>query len=324
MSRPKILVAAPLVGDHVASLARDFDVETPNARPTGLSQDELLARIVDKDALVSLLTSKIDARLLDAAPRLRVVANHAVGCDNVDLEACRARGVVVTNTPGVLTEATADLAFALILDASRRVTEGDRIARNEGVPRVPPWSPTFLLGRRVFGATLGVVGFGRIGRAVAKRARGFDMRVLYASRTRAPFDVERALGAEMRSLDALLADSDVVSLHAPLDGSTRGMISRDRILRMKKGAILVNTARGALVDEHALAEALHAGHLGGAGLDVYEREPEIDPLLFSAPRVVLAPHIGSADFEARDAMARLACESVRDVLEGREPKHRVA
>ena len=320
MSRPKILVSAPLVGDHVAELARDFDVETTE-RPTGLTQDELRARVADKDALLAVLTLKIDATLLVAAPRLRVVANHAVGFDNVDLDACRARNVIVTNTPGVLTEATADLAFGLILDACRRITEGDRLVRAEGFP---PWSTSFLLGKRVHRATLGVVGLGRIGQAVARRARGFEMRVLYASRTRAPETIERALGAEHRSLDELLSESDVVSLHAPLDASTRGMISRDRILRMKRGAILVNTARGALVDERALAEALHAGHLGGAGLDVYAREPEIDPLLLTAPRAVLAPHVGSADFEARDAMARLACESIRDVLEGRAPKHRVA
>jgi glyoxylate reductase len=319
MRRKKILVCAPLVGDHVSSLANDFDVEISD-RDTGFTRDELAARIVDKDALVAVLTLAIDAPLLDRAPRLRVVANHAVGVDNVDLDACRARNVIVTNTPGVLTEATADLAFGLVLDACRRISEGDRIVRTRGLS---PWSTSFLLGARAHGATLGIVGFGRIGRALARRARGFDMRVLYASRSRAAPEIERELRAEYRSLDALLEESDVVSLHAPLDATTRGMISRDRILRMKKGAILVNTARGALVDERALADALHAGHLGGAGLDVYAREPEIDPRLLDAPRVVLAPHIGSADVPARDAMAKLACESVRDVLEGRAPKHRV-
>jgi glyoxylate reductase len=319
-TRAKILVAAPLVGDHVASLERDFDVETTD-RGTGLTQDELAARVVDKDALLAVLTLRIDAALLGRAPSLRVVANHAVGVDNVDLDACRARNVVVTNTPGVLTEATADLAFGLVLDACRRISEGDRIVRAQGFP---PWSTSFLLGRRVHRATLGIVGFGRIGQAVARRARGFEMRVLYASRSRAAPDVELTLGAEHRDLDTLLAESDIVSLHAPLDTTTRGLLSRDRILRMKKGAILVNTARGALVDERALAESLHAGHVAAAGLDVYAREPEIDPLLLTAPRVVLAPHIGSADHEARSAMARLACESIRDVLEGRTPKHRVA
>jgi glyoxylate reductase len=318
--RPRVLVAAELAGLHVERLRASCDVHVAT-RATGIEHDELLARISDVDALIALVSTRVDRELLARAPRLRVVSNHAVGVDNVDLAACRERGIVVTNTPGVLTEATADLAFALILDAARRVTEGDRIVR---AGAWKGWSPTFLLGRPVFGATLGVIGFGRIGRAVARRARGFSMRVLYASRTRAPADVEAELGATHVSVDELVAEADVLSLHAPLTPETRGLLSRERLARTKPGAIVVNTARGPLLDEKALAELLHAGHLGGAGLDVYVGEPAIDPALLAAPRVVLAPHLGSGDVPTREAMAQLACDAVLDVLAGREPRHRVA
>jgi glyoxylate reductase len=317
--KPRVLVGAPLVGDHVDALSAVAEVDQVEAE-SGLDRDELLRRVADKDGLLALLTYRIDAELLAAAPRLRVVANHAVGFDNVDLEACRARNVVVTNTPGVLTEATADLAFGLILDSCRRITEGDRLVRARGFPR---WSASLLLGRRAFGSVLGIVGLGRIGQAVARRARGFGMRVLYTSPRRAHPDVERALAATYLPLDDLLAQADIVTLHARLDDSTRGLLSRERLSSMKRGAILVNTARGPLVNEHALAELLQSGHLGGAGLDVYAHEPEIDELLLDVENVVLAPHIGSADRDTRDAMARLACEGLRDVLLGREPAHRV-
>lgn len=317
--KPKILVGAPLVGDHATTLEDIADVEQVEIE-IGLPRDQLLQRVADKDGLLSLLTYRIDHELLEAAPKLRVVANHAVGFDNVDLAACRARNVVVTNTPGVLTEATADLTFGLILDVCRRITEGDRLVRTKGFPS---WSPSLLLGRRVHGAVLGIVGLGRIGQAVARRARGFGMRLLYTGRRRAHADVERALGVTYLDLDALLAEADIVTLHARLDDSTRGLLSRERLSRMKHGAILINTARGPLVDERALAEQLRSGHLAGAGLDVYEREPKIDELLLDLEEVVLAPHIGSADRDARDAMARLACDGLRDVLLGREPAHRV-
>jgi glyoxylate reductase len=317
--KPRILIGAPLVGSHVEALADVADVDQVDEE-SGLSRAELLTRVADKQGLLSLLTYRIDEELLSAAPKLRVVANHAVGFDNVDLAACRTRGVIVTNTPGVLTEATADLTFGLIIDACRRITEGDRLVRTRGFPS---WSASLLLGQRVFGSVLGIVGLGRIGQAVARRARGFGMRVLYTSHRRAHPDVERALAATFVELDELLAQADVVTLHARLEESTRGLLSRERLGKMKRGAILVNTARGPLVNEHALAELLGSGHLGAAGLDVYEREPQIDELLFDLDNVVLSPHIGSADRDTRDAMARLACEGLRDVLLGREPAHRV-
>ena len=318
--KAKVLVAAPLVGDHVRALAAIADVDAVSTPETGLTQDELLVRVEGVDALIPLLTHRIDRALLEAAPKLRVVANHAVGVDNVDLAACHARGVIVTNTPGVLTEATADLAFGLVLDACRRISEGQRVLRSgefEG------WSPRSFLGARVHGATLGIVGFGRIGQAMARRARGFSMRVVYASPRRASHEVEVSLAATYLALDDLLETADIVTLHAPLTDDTRGLLSRERILRMKPGAFLVNAARGPLIDERALAELLQQGHLGGAALDVFVGEPRVDEALLAAPRLVLTPHIGSADVDARDAMARLACESVRDVLEGRPPRHRV-
>ncbi len=220
--KPRVLVAAPLVGDAVERLRAIAEVEQA---PHVLGRAELLARIEGVAGLVALLVHRVDGQLLARAPSLRVVGNHAVGVDNVDLAACAARGVVVTNTPGVLTEATADLAFALLLDAARRVTEGDRLVRSGAWKG---WEPTAHLGRRVHGATLGIVGFGRIGRAVAARARGFSLRVLYASRSAAPPDVEAALGATRVSLDTLLAEADFVSLHAPLDASTRGLLGAPR------------------------------------------------------------------------------------------------
>jgi glyoxylate reductase len=266
------------------------------------------------EGLVAMLTDRIDASLLARCPRLRVVGNVAVGVDNVDLAACRARGVVVTNTPGVLTEATADLAFALLLAAARRVAEGDRMIR---AGRFDPWTLTTMLGTRVHGATLGIVGLGRIGQAVARRARGFGMHLLYAQRRRHAPELERALGATYVPLDELFARSDAVSLHCPLTDETRHLVSASRLASMRPGSVLVNTTRGGCVDEAALAAALETGPLGAAGLDVFEREPHVHPALLARPDAVLTPHIGSADRPAREGMARLAVDNVVAVLQGR-------
>lgn len=316
----RVLVSAPLPGPAVELIRAAHEVEI-GADPIGLGRAGILARVADRDALVTLVTDRLDEPLLAEAKRLRVVANCGVGVDNIDLEACRRRGVIVTNTPDVLTEATADATFALLLDACRRVSEGDRAVR-AGAWR--GWAPTEWLGARVTGATLGVIGLGRIGRAVAERARGFRMRVLYAQPRRAPGDVEQALAARHVPLDDLLAESDIVALTCRLDASTRNLLSHDRIARLKPGAVVINTARGACLDERALAEALRDGHVGAAGLDVFTDEPRVSPDLLALPNVVLTPHLGSADRPTREAMARICADAVLAVLAGQEPRCRVA
>lgn len=280
-----------------------------------IPRGELLRRARGASGLVTLLSEKVDAELLDAAgDSLKVVANYAVGYDNVDVAACRKRGVIVVNTPDVLTDATADLAFALLLAAARRVTEGDDLVRSGGWTG---WRPDQLLGVQVTGKVLGVVGMGRIGAAVARRAAGFDMHVLYFNRTPSP--VAATLGAEYVPLDDLLQRSDFVSVHAPLNDASHHLIGARELALMKRTAVLVNTARGPVVDEKALVAALREGAIHGAGLDVYENEPALEPGLAELPNVVLTPHVGSATGETRTAMARLCAQAVADVLSGRTP-----
>ena len=274
-----------------------------------------LAEAADAEALVCLLGDRIDDATLAAMPRLRVVANFAVGYDNVDLAAATARGVIVSNTPDVLTEATADFTWALLLAVARRLGEGERLVR---AGQWRGWTPELLLGTELGGRTLGIVGLGRIGRAVARRAAGFGMRVIASGRAGgSDGDVARV------PLPELLAQADVVSLHCPLTPATRGLIDAAALGAMKPGAILLNTARGACVEDGALAAALERGHLGGAGLDVFVDEPRIDPRLLAAPRIVLAPHLGSATTTARVRMAELCISAVRDVLSGVVPPNQV-
>jgi glyoxylate reductase len=287
----------------------------PHDRP--LTRDELRAAAGGADALVALLHDRVDGDLLTAAgPQLAVVANVAVGYDNVDVAACTARGVRFTNTPGVLTEATADIAFALILMATRRLGEGERLVRASR-----PWhfSMFFMLGSGLQGKTLGIVGLGQIGRATARRAGAFGMDVVYAARRPAPPEVEADLGARRVSLDELLVTADVVSLHCPLSPETRHLISAERLRSMKPTAYLVNTTRGPVVDEAALAEALRTGVIAGAGLDVYEHEPDVHPALLEIENVVLLPHLGSATTETRTAMGVLAARNAIAVLQGEAP-----
>ena len=315
----RVLVSGPLPGPDLARLSAAHDVEI-GPDPRGLGRDGFLARLNDHDAILPFVTDGIDRAVLDRAPRLRVVANCGVGVNNIDLAACRERGVVVTNTPDVLTDATADATLALILDACRGVTSGDRTVR---AGQWKGWAPTEFIGARVTGATLGIVGFGRIGRAVAARARGFSMRALYTQRTRLPEAEAAALGASYAPLEELFAASDIVCLCCPLTPETRGLVSRERLARMKRGSVLVNTSRGPCVDEEALAAALATGHLFAAGLDVYAEEPKIHPALLACDNVVLAPHLGSADRPTREAMARICVEAVLAVLAGEEPATRV-
>jgi len=305
--KPRLFVARTLSIDPFAVVGADVEIEVwQDELPP--PRAELLARAARADGLVTLLTEKVDAELLARAPAVKVVSNHAVGVDNIDVAACTARGVWVTNTPDAVTESTADLTWALILAVARRVREGERLIR-EG--RFRAWSPTMLLGLELNGATLGIVGLGRIGKAVAQRAAGFGMQVLHTSATGGV------------SLDELLERSDVVSLHCPLNGRTHHLIDAQRLARMKRGAILINTSRGPVVDEAALVAALQSGRLGGAGLDVFENEPAVHPGLVGRDDVVLLPHLGSATHKTRARMATMALTDAARVLRGGRPLHPV-
>ena len=282
-------------------LAGEFDVVAhPNEH--GRTEDDMIAILAEADGAVTLLGDPVTRRVLESNPHLRVVANHAVGYNNIDVDAARELGITITNTPGVLTEATADLTMALLLAVARRIVEGDADVRRTA--RVE-WEPLFMLGSALQGKRLGILGMGRIGSAVAVRARAFGMEI---------FGVHRG-----NPLDELLATSDFVSIHVPLSRETRHLINRETLARMKKGAYLINTARGAIVDEEALCDALDAGHLRGAALDVYEHEPEVNPRLLAMRNVVIVPHIGSATEEARTAMARIAATDVYRFLKGQKP-----
>jgi len=287
-----------------------------------LEPAELHGTIAGADAVVTMLHDRVDDAFLDAAGgALRVVANVAVGYDNIDVPACARRSVTVTNTPGVLTDATADLAIALILMTTRRLAEGERLLRSQAPWS---WSMSFMLGTGLQGKRLGIVGLGQIGTATARRARAFGMEVVYSGRRRAPEPLEAELAATYVAFDELLATSDVVSLHCPLSADTRHLVGADRLRQMKPTAHLVNTTRGPVVDEAALAEALASGVIAGAGLDVFEREPEVHPALIPLDNVVLIPHLGSATIETRTAMAVLAARNALAVVSGRPPLTPVA
>jgi glyoxylate reductase len=276
--------------------------------PSPIPEEEFIRRLAGKAGLICVLNDRVTASVLDGAPDLKVVSNIAVGYDNIDVAAARSRGVVVTNTPDVLTNATAELTWALILAITRRVPEGDRLVRRGAWKG---WALDFMLGSELRGKQLGIIGRGRIGKAVAERAAAFGMRAVFATRGRRKDDLPEL------SLDELLVTSDVVSIHTPLTNETRHLIDRRSLMRMKRGAYLVNTSRGPVVDEEALAWALEQRLIAGAALDVYEREPEVHPGLLTLENVVLAPHLGSATRETRTAMAELAVRNALAVLEGK-------
>jgi glyoxylate reductase len=297
------------------SVLDPFDVRVLHERPP--ERDELLEAVSGASGVLSTATETMDGEVMDAAgENLRIIANMAVGYDNVDVEAAGERGVVVTNTPGVLDETTADVAFMLLLAAARRLGEGERLLR---AGKWEWWGPKQLMGRDVWGKRLGIIGFGRIGQALARRAKGFGMDILYHNRSRRE-ETEQELGARYLELDDLLKTADFISIHTPLTPETTHLIGAQELRKMKPQAVLVNTSRGPVVDEAALADALADRRIFAAGLDVYEEEPTVHPKLLELETVVLAPHIGSASVETRDKMAALAAENIVAVLSGEEPK----
>ncbi len=312
-----ILVTRSLPDGALALLDRAGDL-TVCRQDRPLAPGELARAAAGSVVLVTMLHDRIDASILDAAgPQLRCVANVAVGYDNIDVAAAHRRGIAVTNTPGVLTAATADLAITLMLAVTRRIGEGERLIR----ARTPwSWHMSFMLGASLEGKRLGIVGLGEIGIATARRARAFGMKIAYSGRRPAASELTEELRLERLELDALLTTSDVVSLHCPLTPETHHLLDATGLRRMKPTAYLVNTARGAIIDEAALAEALDAGHLAGAALDVYEHEPAVHPGLLGRDDVVLLPHLGSATVETRAAMAELAAHNVVDILSGLPPR----
>ena len=315
MTKPKILSTRPLFPAARAVLEQRFEVDywTPAER---ITREELLKRVADKEGLVCLLTEKVDEELLTRAPKLRIAATVSVGYDNIDVAACTRHKVVATHTPGVLDHTTADFAWTLLMAIARRLLEGDAWMRSG---TWPGWDLDQLVGGDVWGKTLGVLGFGRIGRGVARRALGFEMKVLYSDAVRAPEEVERELHAEFVDRDRLFRESDFISLHVPLLPDTRHLISHENLDKMKRTAFLVNTSRGPVVDEAALAEALENRKIAGAALDVYEHEPLVHPALLSRRDVILAPHIASASLDTRTKMAVMAANNVVAIFDGRRP-----
>lgn len=317
--KPRVLLTHPLLPEAMDYLASQVDLELATEEMI-LPRKELLARIADKQGLLCFLTDTIDREVMDRAPNLKIISNCAVGVNNIDLKYAWSRGLLVTNTPDVLTEATADLTLGLILATTRRLVEADRFCR-EG--RFRGWKIDLFLGLELSGKTLGLIGFGRIGRAVARRARAFNLRIIYHDPKRLEASLEKELGVEFRPLDDLLRESDIISIHASLTPESHHLISAGRLKLMKKTAVLVNVARGPIVDEKALVEALKTGQLWGAGLDVYENEPEIEPELLKLDNVVLLPHIGSATRETRRKMCFMAVDNLLRGLRGERPANLV-
>lgn len=318
-SLPKIFLTRPLTPETMARLQEKSQL-TYNADDRVLTREELMAGITGQDALLCTLMDRIDGALLDANPDLKVVANYAVGFNNIDVAAATERRVPVTNTPGVLTDSTADLAWALMFAIGRRIVEGDQLVRSR---TWQGWGPLQLLGRDITGATLGLIGFGRIGRAMVKRARGFDMQVVYWNRTRLSTAEEAELGVTYLSREDVLATADFVSLHVALTPETTHLIGAAELEAMKPTAYLINTARGPVVDEKALVKALQSGAIAGAGLDVFEHEPALAEGLFTLPNVVIPPHLGSATIGTRTKMGNLAAENCFAACRGERPPNLV-
>lgn len=315
MTMKRIFVTRRIPDEGLAILREKFEVVV-NEKLEPPSKDELIAGLKDADGAVTLLTDRMDEEVLAKAPKLRIIANLAAGFDNIDLDAATRRGVCVTNTPGVLSETTADLAFALLLSTARKIPQSDRYVREKNWKEA--WHPMLMLGQDVHGKTIGIVGMGRIGLEMAKRAKGFGMKIVYTNEKNNP--EADAIGCKKVSLDDLTESSDFISLHVPLTSETKNLFDAKRLARMKRTAILINTARGAVVDQKALAEALKKGTITGAGLDVYEKEPiEPDDPLLSLENVILAPHIGSGSLETRSRMSRMVAENITAYFAKKKP-----
>src|SRR5499425_1672205 len=314
MAKPKVYSTHQLFEEARKILDAECEVQywTDSERPP---RDEVLRRVKDKEGLICLLTEKVNEEFLRSAPKLRIASNVAVGYDNIDVDACTKRGIAVTNTPGVLDETTADFAWTLLMTVARRVAEGELLARSGNWKG---WNLDQLCGADVWGKTLGVVGFGRIGRAVARRASGFQVRVLYSDPVQAAEDAKKSLNVEFCDLNKLLAESDFVTLHVPLLPETRGLFDAPKFFRMKPTAFLINTSRGPVIEEAALVAALENSKIAGAAIDVFENEPFIHPGL-KRPNVVLTPHIASASIETRTKMALMAANNIVAVFKGRRP-----
>lgn len=310
-----ILVTGNLPAEVLSFLQQEHTVAF-HAEDRPMERSRLLEMVGDKQGLLCMITDRIDEELLQYAPRLKAIANMAVGYDNIDVAAASRKGIPVSNTPGVLTDATADLAFALILAVARRVVEGDHMTREGGFRF---WAPMYFLGHEVSGKTLGIIGLGRIGKAVARRAQGFGMEVLYHSRTKISLEEERERGVTYCDMDVLLSRADFVSVHVPLTPDTHHLVGEKELAMMRTSAYLINTSRGPVVDERALLAALEKGEIAGAGLDVYEKEPTLTPGLSERNNVILLPHIGSATVETRTRMACKAAENLLAGLRGDRP-----
>ncbi len=320
--KPKVYVTRKLPSKRAMDLLfkyLDVDLREEEVPP---SKEEMIAHLEDKDALLCLLTDKVDAETIRSAPKLKVISTYSVGFDHIDVEEATTRGIYVTNTPGVLTEAVADLTWALILAITRRIVEADRCVRTPGCWRIG-WAPDFMLGMELNGKTLGIIGLGRIGTAVARRAKGFGMNIIYYDVIRRE-DLEKELGVKYVPLKELLKEADIVSIHVPLTKETYHMIKEEELRLMKPTAYLVNTARGAIIDTNALVRALKEGWIRGAALDVFEQEPlPADHPLTKLKNVVLVPHIGSATYETRAKMADMAVDNLLSVLAGKRPPNLV-
>lgn len=317
MSKPKVYVTREIPQKGLDLLARECEVVV-NPEDRALSREEIMEQMEGAQGLISLLSDPIDGEVIKSNPDLKIISNYAVGYNNIDVKTATERGIMVTNTPGILTETTADLTFALLMAVARRIVESDKFTR---AGKFKGWAPKLMLGTDIYGKTIGIIGFGRIGQAVARRARGFGMKILYYKRNPLSSEEETKLAAKYCEFEDLVKEADYITINAPLNDSTYHLFNKDVFKMMKDSAILVNAGRGPIVDESALVDALKSGEIAGAGLDVYEEEPEVHPGLIDLDNVVLTPHTGTGSVETRDKMAVMAVENLLAGLKGERPEH---